>query len=476
MMNTKSLSIKAGFALLSACLFSGLLGTGASSAETAGNNIRSQQTDLNLIWVVQPSSANKMSTTNKSEASLFPMSGQAAYVPRYNATGRMPLYRLYNGSSDHMDSLTPGEGGYSSESTLGYPWNGSSRPAGTTAMTRGLNTATSDHALMSDYLLFPGYQKESALNSAYAYPRFGDKVSLLELAGSKLTVKSNLAAGGALWELSWNGKQMIDTLDYGRQMQASMSFQDSNALPTEGGDFVHNTNKNYMHGSPIASSGNTTTTTHKKQSTRAVPLEWNYTSFNGGLPDVPVIYANWKLGKDLFIDDQNLNLGTDFNYLRGQVMRYETVLDIPTTLTSANIEIPTAYLKNDMRRGFTFDATQADINAGLHELTQSSYTQLDAGTYHYQYNVNAGGVIYATNDLNYALGIYGSKPELGGSAKYFTMWKFGDYNNPSVTKWSAGNGWSTFNAGENRFTTYVVAGTLDDVRTAMRRLYMMGYR
>lgn len=465
-----------GVSLCTGVLLAGSQGLTSTSADGTliSNNIRSQQTDLNVLWEVQASGTNKMTTPSSAEAALFPMVGQVAYVPKNSATGRSPLYRLYNGSSDHMVSLTAGEGGYTTEAAIGYPWNAATKPAGTTAMFRGLNSS-GDHALMSDHQQYTGYTVEG-LGNAYSYPRFGSQVPLLSLTGSAMTVKSNLAAGGVIWELWWNGKQMIDNYDYGREIQASMSFQDSNALPTEGGDYVSNSNKNYMHGSPVASSANTITTTSKKQSTRAVPLEWNYTSFNGGLADVPVIYKDWKLGKDITLDDQGMDLGSGFNSLRAQIMRYDTVLDIPQTLYGANIEIPTAYLTSDLRRGFTFDATQSDINAGLSEKTVSDYTQLDSQTYHLQYSVNAGGVIYATDNLQYALGIYGSQPSLGGSATYFTLWKFGSFSSPFVTKWSAGNGWSTFNAGENRFTTYVIAGTLDDVRTAMRRMYLMGYR
>lgn len=455
-------------------LLGGQYAAGPTTSGSGLNDLRSQQTDLNIIWEVQPSPNDKMSTVDRPEAALFPMVGQAYYVPRYTATGRNTLYRLFNGT-DHRPSMTAGEGGYATEGPLGYPWNATAKPLGTVAMNRGYNAATGDYAIMPAHLTFPGYAQQ-ALPQAYGYARYGSDVPLLQVTGNAITVKSNLAAGGSVWELWWNGKQMIDNLDYGREIQASMSFTDSVALPTEGGDYTYHADKSYMHGSPVASSSNTLTSAVKKHSTRSIPLEWNFPSFNGGLTDVPVIYHDWQLGKDLFLDDQSLDLGTGFNHLRDQVIRYETVLDIPETLYSSNIEIPTAYLSNDMRRGFTFDATQTDINAGLQERLAADYNELDTGVFHLQYNVQAGGVIYATDDLNYALGIYGSSPDIGGSAKYFTLWKFGAFNNPSVTKWSAGNGWSTFTAGENRFTTYIIAGTLDEVRVAMRRLYIMGYR
>ncbi|MCQ6562569.1 hypothetical protein [Paenibacillus mendelii] len=464
--------------LCTGVMLAGMQGGGASAAgdaATTDSDLRSQQTDLSILWIVQQSAVNKMTTAIKKDAALSKMVGQAAYIPLKKEKGRNPLYRLYNGSSDHMDSMNVNEGKYSKEAVLGYPWNAAAKPAGTTALIRGFHSTNGDYALMSDYLKFPGYKVE-VLKNAYGYPRFGSKVPLIELQGSKVKVKSNLAAGGAVWELWWNGKQMIDHLDYGREIQSSMSFTNATALPTEGGDGTADPDKSNMHGSPIAFWGNKVTPNFKKQSTRAVPLEWNFEHYNGGLPDVPVIYKDWKLGKDLYLDDKSIDLGSSYNYLRGQVIRYETVLQIPRTLNSTNIEIPTAYLTNDLRRGFTFDATKESVIEGLAEVKKEDYTDLGSNVFHLQYGVEAGGVIYATDDLQYALGVYGSTPGQGGSAKYFTLWKFGSFDSPSVTKWSAGNGWSTFKAGENRFTTYIVAGTLDQVRVAMRRLYVMGYR
>ncbi|MBB6731681.1 hypothetical protein [Cohnella zeiphila] len=63
-----------------------------------------------------------------------------------------------------------------------------------------------------------------------------------------MTVKSNPAAGGTVWEYWWNGKQLIDHTDYGREMQSSLAFTDSDALPTEGGDFTASSDPNWMHG------------------------------------------------------------------------------------------------------------------------------------------------------------------------------------------------------------------------------------
>ncbi|MBB6731682.1 hypothetical protein [Cohnella zeiphila] len=90
-----------------------------------------------------------------------------------------------------------------------------------------------------------------------------------------------------------------------------------------------------------------------------------------------------------------MNLGAGFTYLNIQVARYETILYTPSGLTNAEIEIPTAYLLPEFKRGFTFDATVTDIHAAAHEVTNAEFDDLGGGVYHYQTGFSSGGVIYA---------------------------------------------------------------------------------
>ena len=448
-------------------------------AATTDAQLLSQQTPLNVIWEVLPSAADRMSTVTRAEAQLFPMQGQLYYLPAGPAAGRHTLYRLFGTSGDHMDSLSVPLAGYTTENVLGYPWSTAVRPTGTARILQGFDSANGDHALMGDALRFAGYAP-AEYRDAFAYPRYGGAAPLMTVTGNQITVASNLAAGGAVQELWWNGAEFLDHGDYGRGMQSSISFSGtgaSSALPTEAGDGLTAPDRNYMHGAPVLSEATTYGGARKVQSTRAAPLEWNYMQFNGGAIDTPVAYAGWQLGKDLVLDDSALNLGPGFAALAPQVVRYNTqFLNGGVPLTEADIEIPTAYLRPQFARGFTFDATLTDINAAAHEVANGEFVQIAAGVFHYQYNATAGGVIYANAGLDHALGLYGTLPAVGGSAAYFTLWKFGTLAAPSVTKWSAGAGPLTLVTGWNTFHAWVVAGTYDQVRTAMHQLYVQGYR
>lgn len=445
-------------------------------AETDAS-MRAQQIDLNILWEVKVGANDGMTTTNYSEAAAYPMIGQMYYVPKDSSASKNPIYRLFN-RMDHILSTSSDEGGYLQESIMGYPWKKANKPTGTANMLRGFNSSTGDHAAMSNGYMIPRYSIENFVDNYYAYHRYGgNETKLYELAGSKINIKSNLVAGGGLWNWTWKGKQFLDTLDYGRFIQSSLSIDGCQALPTEAGDCYADSNKQFMHGSPIQSYSNVITASSKIQNTLAIPLEWQNFKYNGNVTHTPTLYYKWLLGKSIKLDDTSLDLGREYNYLKNQVAQYTTILNTPNGLTNANIEIPTGYLKSEFKRAFTFDSTVTDLNAAAHEVADREFAYLGNATYHYQYNPEYGGVIYATSDLKYAMGIYGSKPTNGGSASYFTLWKFGSsVANPDVTKWSACYGTANISTGEIRFKTYIISGTYDDVRTAMRRLYIMGYR
>ncbi|GAA4281309.1 hypothetical protein [Gaetbulibacter aestuarii] len=358
-----------------------------------------------------------------------------------------------------MTSFVSGEGGYTTEGILGHAWLSSAAPSGTVKMLRGVNPSIGDHALMNPNYLISGYNQE--IFSNYAYPRFNKAEELLTLQGSAIQVKSNLVAGGTVWELWWNGKQFIDHKDYGREMQSSLNLGNG-ALPTEGGDKWSDSNPFYMHGSPIIEAYNNGAT----QITSAVPLEWFNDSFNtSGNQHELVIYKDFKLGKKLKLD-QALNLG-NYNYLNSQIITYETNFYTPTDLTNVHIEVPTTYLPTEFSRFFEIDASKSNLNDGLTEVF------LNVNESKQSPKPLAGGIAIATNNLNYAMGIYINvnmvESQDVGSNYYFRNWKF-----ENTSKWSAGR-YGTITSGNHTYKSYVIVGTLDNVRVAMRTLYLNGY-
>ncbi len=433
-----------------------------------------EQVVCNVVWRTKVGTADRMATTSSTEAAAFSFEGQLYYAPDTSTSIRQPLYRLYNGSNDHMMSTSTNEGGYTLEGAIVYPWKAANAPQGTTQIFRGWNSSLPDHGLMVVGYLLSGYTAEY-LADRYAYPRYASDTSLgYTLTGAAITLTSNLISGGAVSSWVWNNKEFVNMDDYGRLIQSSLSFQgQTSALPTEGGDKLGPgtyADNRYWHGSPLLSKSTTLSSAGKTQTTRAIPLEWHMDVF-GGATDKVVVYRDWYLGKNVTLDDTNIDLGASFNYLRPQIARYETVFYTSLELPGALIEIPTAYLEPEFSRFFTIDATEPDLNLALDEITSTDF-QASAPSNHYQFNnPGAGGVVLITSDLNYAMGVYGLSPVNGGDASFFTLFDF----TPSTTKLAANYGPATLTVGEHVFTTFIITGTLDDVRVAMRVLYLNGY-
>ncbi|MEM9024853.1 MAG: hypothetical protein AAGB22_13985, partial [Bacteroidota bacterium] len=396
------------------------------------------------------------------------------------------LYRLVDkANGDHLPSQMPnGEPPFVPDGTLGFPWLKDTAPAGTANLFRGGKDGR--NVLMSELQppdAFPGFVHQP-FPGLYGYPRFlSNEISeLYALEGSAITLRSNLMAGGAIWEWWYKGKQYISNTDYGREIQASIGGNlGVSALPTEGGDYVRSSIPGFFHGSPLQQRKNITNSNDGgiTQITRAAPLEWELQKWNTGTytPNLnnwqgdynrPVAYTGWSIGKNVTLDDNTIDLGKDLNHLRPQIARYETVFTCPIALgEGAEIEMPTAYLSEDFNQFFWIDATVANLDSGLTQVTQFPKEAVPGVA---KLGLTGGAVI-ATADHQHAMGVYGAPPP-HGDVDIFTLWNFLDAGGTS--KWSAAH--KGLAKGENKFTAYIITGTLDEVRAAMRALYVKGYR
>ena len=448
-----------------------------ASSISSIDDLKAEQVILRPIWRAKSTPNDYFSSNNYQEIKNYTNIEQVYYIPNDVKEHRNgPVYRLYDGYK-HMDSLYQAEASYTSEGILGYAWT-SIAPAGSTEMYRVYNASNGDHAIASPGAPLAGFTKSEFFHNHHAYPRYASSTNTIEcINGVAVKLCSNKRAGGTVWSLSWNGMNFVNVLDYGRQIQSSLGqISNYGSLPTEGGDNANaHLNPVYWHGSPVS----LFETINKTQKTRAIPLEWNF-SFFGGNEHRPIIYPNWRLGKDVYLDSQDLNLGTNFSYLIPQIVIYDTIAEFPKQLGNQSwqpsIEIPTGYVNNgpgNLNRFFTIDASIENLNAALTEIGTSHFSEPEIGTFHYQSDVQAGGVVIANDHLSHAIGIYSKRiqnnfPDENGYV-YFTLWKFG-----STNKWSAAYK-GILNEGENKFRTYILVGTLDDVRVMMRQLFVMGY-
>lgn len=404
---------------------------------------------------------------------MYPLDGAIFYIPMQShpAVGTVPLYRLYNGS-DHMVSLDPAEEadkGYHVEEILGYPFV--AQQPGTTELIRTFNPSTGHHSLRNS----TGFETEEGYVDqplgVFGYPRYYNRTEdLLKLTGGGVTVDSNLAAGGALWQWTWNGMQVINNWDNGRQIQTDV-FPPDYANPTEAGDTWSGLAIPAAdHGSPIGLAENVGLT----QRTRAITLEYDpdgtqqcqfqsppgpCPGFGGG-PDNPVVWQDVMLGKNITLDYHGL----------GPVALYSTFMQVPKLLTAdTSREIPVIYARANFYRMFTYDAETEKLE------------EQPCNNNGVQITPNYGGVIASTANKDYAIGIYAVNRTQGGSVDYLLLnytWTCpgppkdtGEFGSDTMIVDSVrGQGYP---AGTTTTNVYLVSGTVTSVAEKMAELYKL---
>jgi hypothetical protein len=404
-----------------------------------------------------------MSTVEAREfINAFPLDGQVYYLPRNNLRGTTPFYRLYHpniaGHMDHMDSTSHGEGGYSTESPLGYPFTDSNASRGLANILRTFNPSNGDHGLRSPNEQLPGHIDEP--RNVFGWPRYlNQSTSFLPLSAGGVTIESNRITGGAIWHWTHNGVQYINNRDYGRQIQSSMFFSHNNkeANPTEAGDRWGDFDRPAWarQGSPLETAYNSGST----QITRSIPLDFNPDRFGGGT-DYPVVWKDISLGKNIELNFNNL----------GPVAKYTTVATIPNKISNVGIEIPTAYLRSEFNRFWTYDTETGTLKEVF---PSSACTDQRKFVKH---NPNYGGVIISNSSQTRALGVYGVNTSKGGSVSFFLLFNFlcagdgaGEYNF-DTTKWTAIREGS-IEKGTNIYNTWLMSGSVSDVTRYMNALH-----
>ena len=428
---------------------------------------------LNVLWRIETGGGDRTITTNPVERDAYPLDGAIFYVAMtdHAELGTRPLYRLFNGG-DHMVSLDPHEGaaqGYYVEEILGYPFV--AQQPGTSELIRTYNPSTGHHSLRNSTGLETEQDYIDQPLGVYGYPRYyNQSAQLLSLTGGGITLDSNEVSGGALWHWTWNGIQVINNWDYGRQIQTDI-FPLDYANPTEAGDTWSNDSVPAVnHGSPLGLAENDGMT----QRTRSITLEYDpdgtqqcyyeppvgpCPGFGGG-PNNPVVWRDVMLGKDVTLDFAGL----------GPVALYSTFMQVPRALATGTArEIPVIYARASFYRMFTYDAQQA-------QLQENQCSSGSVAT-----SSNFGGVIATTGDENAAIGIYAVNTSQGGSVDYLVLnftWSCpgppsdtGEFDSDTMIVDSVR--YTGYPAGPTVTHTYLISGTLKSVVDKMAELYKL---
>lgn len=433
---------------------------------------------LNIIWRGKADNWDYFSTTSITEKNQHPTDGALFYIPADNFPGAVPLYRLYNGINDSMESTMQVEWYHVQQGPpLGYMWPTQNAARGLHGVARAVNVY-GEHATVKAGEILAGYSHEDF--GAFAYPRWHYFDELyLELTVGSLSVASNAAAGGAVFSYKWNGIEYVNINDNGRQLQSSVFIFENldpapgapvvaiQRNPTEAGAAPSNRNplqlSYYMRpeerqGSPVFlfhNDGNS-------QITRAIPLEFNPHFFGGG-NETPVIYSDMLIGK-------NIELGWS-GY--ENVAKYVTSVTVPWNLPASygpTVEIPGVHLRANFNQLVFFDAARdlcvAPVNGWPPDQNDPAR------------RIVAGGPIAYDPNSQVAIAFYGVLTTHGGSVTNWSVANFGAGGDssplsPECTRINAVYQ-GALTAGENVFTSWIITGYLEDVKQRMRELYILG--
>lgn len=305
----------------------------------------------------------------------------------------------------------------------------------------------------------------------------GDAIAPMSAGG--ITIGSNPVAGCALWSWKWGGKEFVNQRDFGRIIQSSITvggYYGFAPNPTEAGDryTTPEMRPNEKHGSPCMKLFTVTAPTDEfpwasaetpVQSTRSVPLEWNPENLRGNR-SLAIVWPDLLIGKDITLNYNKM----------GPVAKYTTVVRAPKcdSCGTFSAEIPTGYMTGEFELQCVYDAKTRECKPVNLEPNGHPLGVFPASGY--------GGVVFATRDHRYAMGIYGVSTQMGGSILMpgggISLYHFGarDGSNPTSAntfKWAA-HANSHFTGGDVRFNVYLVSGTLESVESLMTDLATAG--
>ena len=455
-------------------------------------------------------------------------SGCYAYVPFDPLSNTLPFYRLFNGS-DHMDSPLAGEGAYTTEGVLGYPFTSASPfpgARGLVPLERWYREGGWHGTTSQGHPLGLGFVREGPWPAAYGYARQPGHWSTFnnvqvtdgvwsttsnQLSAAGITIAANPNWGGQLVKWEWNGIQFINNYDAGRQIQVGLFVSQNNVTdwslypgyirravdptsyflaPTSGGDGQRN-------GSPcITLTNDTRNPSSPSQTSECLPLEFFGENY-GGDENHPVVYRDMPVGRTVTLNCQPD--GVDRNW---PVAEFVSRVTLPNPVSGVAIQAPYAALRAAFRNFWKYDpGTDRQpvrvypvpqyqgaqkvafyVNTDLMVDPVDGITPLPANRSGYGGLIVADSADPATNNAFgiFAVGEGARKADgssAGGTIDQLNVWDKSFTNPPDAGEFSldtveieAGAS-GDLPAGTTAVKTYVMSGTVNDIQRYMDTLY-----
>lgn len=277
----------------------------------------------------------------------------------------------------------------------------------------------------------------------------GDAVIRAPLGESEIVVTTTSRLAGAIHSLTWNGREFIDSVDHGRQLQSASNFDAGSPIsgetynPTEAGS------RNDGAGPRSSSRLLHLVARDNLLQTTSQMAFWLAPGQKSGdhLAKNATVLSDHLLTKRVRIGDPDLP----------NVLVHDVTFGLPVgeKHRQATFEVLTGYMPEQFEQFWTLDAQSRE----LRELSDGPGEQ-------------PLPVILATRDRRYAMGCYtADRPGDGWSGPGYGRFRFAQQR---VVKWncvfryrdSAG-----IPAGDYTFRVYVAVGDLSMVRDALAKLH-----
>jgi hypothetical protein len=269
--------------------------------------------------------------------------------------------------------------------------------------------------------------------------------------GDPVTLRVSARFGGAVDSLRWRGREFLNIYDHGRQISYAWHLDDHGEClnPTEPGSaadgFAQSSTTEVL---AICSDG------PNRLSTRVLPAYWLGPGERGFCDNGTVEAVNTALVSDTLFEKE-----IEIGYAGlDNVIAFDAHITLPGDRRSLRTEMPTAYLGPEFTARYSFDPLSGEL------LERDTQDIVEPWSFRHGSNLPT---VLATEDGAYALGAYTPHPGAHYELLYY------DVPNPfdATNKWNIRVSEVPAPAGTYRYRSYVILGTLEDVRRSMLALY-----
>ncbi|MEM8539733.1 MAG: peptidoglycan-binding domain-containing protein [Pseudomonadota bacterium] len=271
------------------------------------------------------------------------------------------------------------------------------------------------------------------------------------VSGDPVYLRVSTQFAGAVDSLVWRGKQFINIYDHGRQISYAWQMDKHGEClnPTEPGSA-----SDLFEPRSTSILKNLCQPEPNKLSTSTQAAYWTAPGETGFCDSGTKQAVNKKA-----LSDHTLNKEITIGYqgIENAIL-FDATLKLPRDHSWLGLEFPTAYLTSEFNTFWRYDPQRKALERSQSEPAQAPWSFSNTGGF---------PPIIATEDGQYALGAYTDHPIIAYEQHRYEVTN----PNDTTSKWNIVLHETPAPAGDYRYETFAIIGTLEDVTRAMDALY-----